>query len=128
MTKFVNQAFLDGGLNYLRNNCNSMVLLDAYTFGDSYATVDINVVAEAAMAPADFTLASAGNDRTITTASGKQDTAANMTGPASHIAFRDTVNSVVIWVTEETTGQTITAPNPVTFPSLVYTSRQPVAP
>jgi hypothetical protein len=38
------------------------------------------------------------------------------------------VNSKVLWVTEETSGQTITSGNPVNFPSLVYTAKQPVAP
>ena len=85
------------------------------------------ILAEAALTSTDFTLASSGSDRTLTTAAGKQDTSANATGAASHIAFVDTVASKVLWVTEETSGQTITASNPVTFPSLVYTAKQPVA-
>jgi hypothetical protein len=80
------------------------------------------------MAPGDFTFASAGSDRTLTTAAGKSDASANDTGAASHIAFVDTANSKVLWVTEETSGQTITSGNPVNFPSLVYTAKQPVAP
>jgi hypothetical protein len=79
------------------------------------------------MASGDFTLGTSGNDRTLTTASGKQDAAANAGGAASHLAFLDTVNSKVLWVTEETSGQTIVTGNPVTFPSLVYTAKQPVA-
>lgn len=42
-----------------------------------------------------------------------------------HLAFLDTVNTKVLWVTDETSDQTITATNPVTFPSLVYTANQP---
>ena len=53
---------------------------------------------------------------------------ANASGTASHFAFVDTANSKVLWVTEETSGQTIVLGNPVTFPSLVYTAKQPVAP
>lgn len=128
MAKYAHPDVLDQGPNYIKTNCNKMCVIDAYTFGDTYATVNGNILAEAAMTSTDFTLASSGNDRTLTTATGKSDTAANATGAASHIAFVDTVNSKVLWVTEETSGQTITTGNPVNFPSLVYTAKQPVAP
>ena len=80
------------------------------------------------MTSTDFTLGTSGNDRTLTSATGKSDTSANATGAASHIAFVDTANSKVLWVTEETSGQTITSGNAVNFPSLVYTSKQPTTP
>lgn len=128
MAKFAHADVLDQGPNFIKVNCNKVICTSAYTFGASYATVAAATLAEATMASGDFTLASSGNDRTLTTAAGKQDASANATGAASHFAFVDTVNSKVLWVTEETSGQTITAGNPVTFPSLVYTSKQPVAP
>lgn len=128
MAKYAHPNVLDNGPQYIKSNCNLVALLDAYTFGDSYATVTSNIMASAAMVTGDFTLGTSGNNRTLTTAAGKQDAAADAGGPASHIAFLDTVNSRVLWVTEETTGQTIVVGNPVTFPSLVYTSKQPVAP
>jgi hypothetical protein len=128
MAKYAHPDVLDQGPNFIKTNCNKMAVIDAYTFGDTYATVNGNILAEAAMTSTDFTLASSGNDRTLTSAAGKSDTSANATGAASHIAFVDTVNSKVLWVTEETSGQTITAGNPVNFPSLVYTAKQPVAP
>ena len=128
MTKWAHADVLDNGPAYIKTNCNKVCVISAYTAGDSYATVTAAILAEAALTTTDFTLASSGSDRTLTTAAGKQDTAANVSGTASHIAFVDTVNSKVLWVTEETSGQTITASNPVTFPSLVYTAKQPVAP
>ena len=128
MTKWAHADVLDNGPAYIKTNCDKVCVVSAYTAGDSYATVTDAILAEAALTTSDFTLASAGNDRTLTTAAGKQDTSANATGAASHIAFVDTVNSKVLWVTEETSGQSITAGNPVTFPSLVYTAKQPVAP
>ncbi len=128
MTKWAHADVLDNGPAYIKANCNKVCVVSAYTAGDSYATVTAAILAEAALTTTDFTLASSGNDRTLTTAAGKQDTSANATGAASHIAFVDTVASKVLWVTEETSGQTITASNPVTFPSLVYTAKQPVAP
>ena len=128
MTKWAHADVLDNGPAYIKTNCDKVCVVSAYTAGDSYATVTAAILAEAALTSTDFTLASSGNDRTLTTAAGKQDTSANATGAASHIAFVDTVASKVLWVTEETSGQSITAGNPVTFPSLVYTSKQPVAP
>ena len=128
MAKWAHADVLDNGPAYIKTNCDKVCVVSAYTAGDSYATVTAAILAEAALTSTDFTLASSGNDRTLTTAAGKQDTSANATGAASHIAFVDTVASKVLWVTEETSGQTITASNPVTFPSLVYTAKQPVAP
>ena len=128
MSKWVHADVLDNGPAYIKTNCDKVCVVSAYTAGDSYATVTAAILAEAALTSTDFTLASSGSDRTLTTAAGKQDTSANATGAATHIAFVDTVASKVLWVTEETSGQTITASNPVTFPSLVYTAKQPVAP
>ena len=128
MTKWAHADVLDNGPAYIKTNCDKVCVVSAYTAGDSYATVTAAILAEAALTSTDFTLASSGSDRTLTTAAGKQDTAANVSGTASHIAFVDTVASKVLWVTEETSGQSITAGNPVTFPSLVYTAKQPVAP
>ena len=128
MAKYAHPDVLDNGPAYIKTNCNKVAVVIAYTFGDSYATVNTNILAEAAMATGDFTLGASVNDRTLTSAAGKQDASANATGAASHIAFLDTVNLKVLWVTEETSGQVITIGNPVTFPSLVYTAKQPVAP
>ena len=128
MTKWAHADVLDNGPNYIKTNCNKVCVVSAYSAGNSYATVNAAILAEATLTSTDFTLGTSGSDRTLTTASGKQDTSANATGAASHIAFVDTVASKVLWVTEETSGQTITSGNTVTFPSLVYTAKQPVAP
>lgn len=128
MAKFAHADVLTNGPTYIKTNCNSQVLVSAYTFGDSYATVVAAALATVAMASGDFTLGTSGNDVTLTTASGKQDASADAGGAASHVAFLDTVGSKVLWVTEETSGQTIVVSNPVNFPVLVYTSKQPVAP
>lgn len=128
MAKWVNSAVLDNGLNEIKSFANKMAVISAYTSGDSYATVNGNILAEATMASGDYTLGTgSANARTLTTASGKSDASANATGTASHIAFLDTTTSPqrVIWVTEETSGQSITIGNTVNFPALVYTSNQP---
>jgi hypothetical protein len=122
---------LDNGPNFIKNNCNSWVVVASYTFGDSYATVTggSNVLAQVSMASGDFTNGASGNDRTLTVASGKSDASANNSGTSTHFAFLDTATSKVLWVTEETSNQSITAGNPVNYPSsIVYTAKQPVAP
>ena len=128
MAKYAHPDVLDQGINFIKTNCNKIAVISAYTFGDSYSTVNAAILAEATMTSTDFTLGTSGTDRTLTSATGKSDTSANATGAASHIAFVDTANSKVLWVTEETSGQTITSGNAVNFPSLVYTSKQPTTP
>ena len=127
MAKFAHQQVLDNGLNYIKNNCNKIALISSYSVGESYATVNGKILADAAMTSTDFTLGSSGNNRTLTSAAGKSDTSANSTGGSAtnHIAFLNTTGSEVLWVTEETSGQVVTTGNPVNFPSLVYTSNQP---
>lgn len=129
MPRYAHPDVLDNGLAYIKTNCNKLALISAYTIGDSYAVVSAAILADAVMAPADFTLASSGLDRTLTPASGKSDAAANASGGGAnmHIAYLDTLTSKVLLVTEETSDQAITAGNPVTFPGPVYTARQPTA-
>lgn len=126
MAKFASANVLDNGPAFIQTNCERMVLLGAYTFGDAYATVTGNILAEAPMVPGDFTFSSSTNNRVLTTAAGKTDAEANASGTASHIAFLDDTGTEVLWVTEETSGQSITLGNPVDFPSLTYTAQQPV--
>jgi len=128
MAKWVHSDVLDNGLNQVKTTCDKVAALLNYTAGDSYAVVTggANIIAEAALAGTDFTLATSGSDRTLTSAAGKQDASANNSGDPSHIAFLDTINSKVLWVTSESSAQSVTAGNPVNFPSLVLTAKQPV--
>lgn len=126
MAKFVHSDVLDNGLNGIKTVATKMMLIKAYTAGDSYATVISNLLAEATMASGDYTLSSSGNNRVLTTASGKSATASAGSGaaPDLHIAFTDGA-AKVLWVTDETTDQVITSGNTVNFPQLTYTSNQP---
>lgn len=126
MAAWVHTDVLDNGLNYIKNNCDKVLVIIAYTNGDSYASVTdtANVVAESAMSSTDFTLSGSSN-RTVTAAS-KSDAAANNTGNPTRFAYIDTVNNKVLWVPEENSAQTVTAGNPVVIPSLTHTSSQPV--
>jgi hypothetical protein len=130
MAKYAHPDVLDNGPAHIRTNCNRMALISSYTVGATYATVNAAILADVAMVIGDFTLGSSGNDRTLVTASGKSDTAANASGGSAtnHLAFLDTTTSRVLFVTEETSGQAVTAGNPVNFPSITYFARQPVTP
>lgn len=126
MAKWVRSGVLDNGLNDIKNNATKMLLVSAYSAGDSYATVVGNQLAEATMTSTDYVLASVGSNRTLTTAAGKSATATATVGgtPDLHIAFTDG-SSNVIWVTDETSNQPITTGNTINFPQIVYTSNQP---
>jgi hypothetical protein len=125
MAKWVHSDVLDGGLNAIKNVATKMILISAYTAGDSYATVTGNALCTVTTAAGDFTVASSGNNRTCTVAA-KSGTASATSGasPDLHIAFTDGA-AKVLWVTDETSNQPITNGNTINFPSVVYTSNQP---
>lgn len=126
MAKQVHQDVLDGGLNAIKSSATKMLLISAYAAGDSYATVISNKLAETSMGSGDFTIATSGANRVLTTAASKSAIAsATTTGtPDLHIAFTDGTGKV-LWVTDETSNQGITSGNTVNFPQLTYTSNQP---
>jgi hypothetical protein len=123
--KFAHSDVLDGGLLAIKNGATKMLLVSAYTFGDSYATVNTNTVASVTMAATDFTISSSGNNRVLTTAT-KSATASGSIGgtPDLQFVFTDGA-SRVLWVTDETSNQAIASGNTVNFPALTYTSNQP---
>lgn len=130
MSKYAHADVLDNGPKYIKDNCNKVILLSAYT--TSYATANgANKVAEASLVTGDFAIAGAdGSPRVLTaTLTGKSGGNALQTvdpGTGMHIAFVDTANSKVLWVTEESSDQTITSGNPIQFNSNpTYTSGQP---
>lgn len=127
MAKWVRSGVLDNGLNDIKTNATAMVLLKAYTAGDSYATVAGNIIATVVMANSDYTLSSSGANRVLTVTGGKSATASADSGasPNLHVAFTDG-SANVIWVTDETSDQVITSGNTINFPSnITYTSNQP---
>jgi len=128
MAKWVASGVLDSGLNYIKSNATKMYLIKAYAAGDTYATVLSNALnAGVTMSSTDYTLGNgASSARTLTTATGKQDSATAGSGatPNLHIAFTDG-SANVLWVTDETTDQVITSGNTLVFPAITYTSNQP---
>jgi len=126
MAKYAHADVLDGGLNAIKNSATRMLLLKAYTAGDSYVTVTGNAICTIAMVSGDYTLSGADNAPRILTVAAKSGTASASSGasPNLHIAFTDNV-SKVLWVTDETSDQVVTSGNTINFPSLTYTSSQP---
>lgn len=130
MPRYAHANLLDGGLNYLKANCDKVILTNAYTA--TYATANTTAkVAECALVTGDFAIAGAdGAARTLTaTLTGKAAGSALMAvadGTNMHLAFVKTGTSEVIYVTEESSNQAITSGNPVTLNSNpTYISNQP---
>lgn len=126
MAKWVRSGVLDSGLNDIKNNATKLLLIKAYTAGDSYATVISNLVAEVTLTSSELVITSSGSNRVLTSPSGKTANASAGSGasPNLHLAFTDG-SANVIWVTDETTDQVITSGNPVNFPVVTYTMNQP---
>lgn len=132
MSRYAHPDVIDNGLNYIKANCNKVILITA--FSTAYATVNgANKIAEATLVTGDFALSGAdGAARTLTaTLTGKA--AGNALqgladGTNMHLAFVDTVNSKVLYVTEESTDQPITLGNPVSLnTNPTYVGNQPTA-
>jgi hypothetical protein len=128
MAKWVHADVLDDGLNVIVANCDKMALIGNYAAGDDYGTVDATILASVAIAPGDILVTDSGLNRVLTTPTGKFDPAAAASGGGvtNHIAFLDTVNERVLWVTNEPSGNVITAGNQVNFAVQTLTSFQPI--
>jgi hypothetical protein len=132
MPRYAHADVLDNGPKYIKDNCNKVVLTSQYdaTYAGCNSTYK---VAEATLVTGDFAIAGAdGAARTMTaTLTGKSGGNALMTvadGTNMHIAFLDTTNSKVLYVTEESSNQAITSGNAVTFFSNpTYAANQPTA-
>lgn len=131
MAKWFTSEVFDDGLNYViglaTTSAVEVVVLKAYSSGDSYATVNGNVIAAIAIDETDLTL---GDYSTI----GRQiavdsqevvATADSDPAPDLHIALRDTTLTKVLAVTDETSDREIFTDDPITIPALVFALTQP---
>ena len=128
MSKFFGNAYFDGGLTAFKTNVNLMGLVKAYSDNDDYATVFGNIVASAALVSTDMIISGGSGAARVLTIATKTDTsadAASGVGPNLHIAYLDTVNSVIYAVTNETTDQVVTIGSTIVFPSITLTVNQP---
>lgn len=132
MAKFASASILDGGPDLFRTRAATVSrvrqqIIKAYTAGDSYATVQSNLCATVDLVSADFTTAPSGLNRVTTVAakSGVSITAGSGASPNLHIAIVDSVSSEVLYVTDETTDQVLTAGNQANIPAWTITISQP---
>jgi len=130
MTTYAHSDVLDNGIKYIKDNCNKVILISAYS--SVYATVNgANKVAEAALVTGDFSIAGADGaarvlTATITGKAGGNALQGVSPGTNMHVAFVDTANSKVLYVTAESSDITINNGQPVQFNSNpTYTSNQP---
>lgn len=130
MTTYAHSDVLDNGVAYIKTNCNKVILMTAYT--NVFATANTtNKIAEATLVTGDFAIAGADSaprvlTATLTGKSGGNALQGLADGSGMHVAFVDTVNSKVLYVTTESSNQAITNGNPVVFNSNpTYTAAQP---
>lgn len=130
MTKYAHPDVLDNGPAYIKANCNKVILITAYS--TVYATVNgANKIAEAALVTGDFAIAGADGAARVMTATLTGKSMGNALqgladGTGMHLAFVDTANSKVLYVTDESSDQPITNGNPVQLNSNpTYSSNQP---
>ena len=132
MTRYAHVDVLDQGPKYIKDNCNKVILVNAYT--NVYTTANTTAkVAETALVTGDFALSGADGAARVLTATLTGKSAGNALlavadGTNMHLVFVNTTASKVLYVTEESTNQAITLANPVVLNSNpTYTSGQPTA-
>ena len=130
MAKFAHKNVLDFGLNYIKDNANILFLVDTYTLGNDYSTVENNQMASIFLNDTDFTITDgAGASRILITTPGRtvQLLKPGVSGGVNmHFAFCNSAIDEVIWVTEESSDVLISYGSILTIPSLSYTKAQPV--
>lgn len=123
MAKWASSTVLDGGLNAIKTGTRER-LIKAYSAGDSHATVTGNTVCVRTLTTGSYTISTTGTARKIVVATGSATAGGSTTGtPDLHIAICTT--GAVLWVTDETSNQSITSGNTVNFPAVTYRSLQP---
>lgn len=120
-------AVLDAKLDLIIGNATELHLLDTYLVGDTYATVVAASLGSVAVSAVDWTKADHTSNGRKATSTAKSGTASGTAAAGDrHLALLDTVNSVVLHVTDETTDQAITSGNPLDFPAIEIRENQPV--
>lgn len=129
MAKWYHPDVLDKGLVEIAAKGNSIRLLKTYAAGDSYAVVNgTNTICSAAMTGTDFTLQNQGVNGREQAVGAKTGTASAGSGatPDLHVAIVDTVNSIVLVVTDETSDREVLNGDPINFPAFKIQNNQPV--
>jgi len=97
MAKAVHNDVIDAALALVRSNATRMVALAAQPA--DYAAANAGALANAAMAPADFTIADGVVNGRRASVAAKADVAVGAAGTASHVALLDAPNTRLLYVT-----------------------------
>jgi len=133
--KSLHDKVFDNGLDYVKTNCNKLVVCKAPpTTFDEANNLDTGgpagyKVAEVAMASGDFTIQDkTGGGREIVAAAkpGISPLDDSLTTDDHHFAYLNTTLSELLWVTDETTDPEILLTDTVSFPSLKVGLPDPV--
>jgi len=90
MAFYAHADVLENGPAYVKANATKIMLISAYTFGDSFATVDAAKLSEASVTTANWTWSASGNDRVLTSTDNLTGSvaAASAAGPSNHYASK----------------------------------------
>lgn len=133
MAKWAHASVLDGGSDVFRTLAATasrvkLHVIKAYAAGDSYATVTGNSCGSVDMAAADYVQSGAAGAARVTTIAAKNAVAVatgSGAGPNLHLAHVDSVGSIVLYVTDETSDQVLVAGNTMNIPAHTYSVGQP---
>lgn len=121
MAKYLHPDVLDSGLEEIKNNCNQQLICNAMP--SDRADALSKALAAVAMAGIDFTIANGDAGGRKCTVTAKSGVSVTVTGTSAVAALIDGTRLLV--VTDETTGQTLTAGNTVNIPTWKITFNDP---
>lgn len=122
MAKWQNDSMLDEALNWIKDNCNEMIVCTSQptTYAQATDTPASSgyALADVAMTASDFTLAAGDTSGRKATVAQKANVSIDYSGTAQHIALVGSVSSTntLLYVTT-CSDQSLTASNQVTIPA-----------
>lgn len=129
MPKYLHPDVLDNGLQHIIDQAAGnvdMLLIDTYTQGQAYSTVQSNAVMTINMVGGDFSLSAYGTGRKLTVAEKSGVASGNATPTDLHVAIVDVTGTKVLAVTDETGEAAVSIGDPKTVPTFDIRMNQPV--
>ena len=131
MPKYYHPDVLDNGLQFILDSVNSnnvdMLLIDSYSQGQAYSTVNGNAVMSIDLVLGDFTLGNQGTfGRELVVAEKAGTASGDAPSPDLHVAIVDVTDSKVLVVTDETGDADVSTSQPITIPTFDIRMNQPV--
>lgn len=135
MAFHISSTVLDTALNYLANNCDEIVVLNAYTttFSDTQSLVSAGgnrIAAVGSLTSGDYTIGAGDTDGREIAAAAQSSVSVGTTtaADATHLAWVDTTNSAVLYVTEISPTRTgLISGDSIDIPAHEYTLRAATA-